>query len=66
VVSWSKDGGRLPASAIERDGELTLSRASASDSGTYTCTASNQGEVAYAEVYIRVTQAVRPTRPPSK
>ena len=37
---WTKSGGRLPASASQSDGVLTLSRVSSSDAGLYICTAS--------------------------
>ncbi|XP_041425838.1 basement membrane-specific heparan sulfate proteoglycan core protein isoform X9 [Xenopus laevis] len=50
---WSKVDGTLPDQASSRDGVLHIDRASASDSGTYRCVASNK--VGSSEAFAQVT-----------
>ncbi|KAK3104524.1 hypothetical protein FSP39_004009 [Pinctada imbricata] len=41
ILSWTRQGGRLPSKAIDNNGVLVIPNAQAEDQGTYICTGSD-------------------------
>ncbi|XP_025082607.1 basement membrane-specific heparan sulfate proteoglycan core protein-like isoform X8 [Pomacea canaliculata] len=54
VLSWSKDGGNLPARAIDQNGVLYIPNIQPEDAGQYTCTGSDPNSVDRATATIRI------------
>ncbi|XP_070207543.1 basement membrane-specific heparan sulfate proteoglycan core protein-like isoform X4 [Littorina saxatilis] len=54
VLSWSKDGGRLPARAIDQNGVLVIPELQEGDAGQYTCTGSDPYSIDRATAVIRI------------
>ncbi|KAK7494115.1 hypothetical protein BaRGS_00014588, partial [Batillaria attramentaria] len=62
VLSWSKDGGALPARAIDQNGVLLIPNLQEGDAGQYTCTGSDPDSVDRATAIIRIQDTdVSPT-----
>ena len=60
---WTKSGGRLPATASQRDGVLTLTRVTLRDAGLYICTASEASGLSQ-ELQVRVIIVTQDIVPP--
>jgi len=61
VVSWSREGARLPGTAVEANGQLYIAQSAVADSGIYVCTGSNQFGRQTAQVSVRVDPILPPT-----
>nr|KAG5704759.1 hypothetical protein BaRGS_005215 [Batillaria attramentaria] len=61
VLSWSKDGGALPARAIDQNGVLLIPNLQEGDAGQYTCTGSDPDSVDRATAIIRIQVIEPPT-----
>ncbi|XP_065291470.1 basement membrane-specific heparan sulfate proteoglycan core protein isoform X25 [Dermacentor albipictus] len=55
---WSRQGGQLPPSTVQRDGILEFRGISVTDAGRYICTAANAAGEAEGVADVRVTEGV--------
>ncbi|KAL1421369.1 hypothetical protein MTO96_000452 [Rhipicephalus appendiculatus] len=55
---WTRQGGQLPPSTVQRDGRLEFRGISISDAGRYICTAANAAGEAEGVADVRVTEGV--------
>ncbi|XP_037501870.1 basement membrane-specific heparan sulfate proteoglycan core protein, partial [Rhipicephalus sanguineus] len=55
---WTRQGGQLPPSTVQRDGLLEFRGISISDAGRYICTAANAAGEAEGVADVRVTEGV--------
>ena len=54
VLSWTKQDGRLPNTAIDQNGVLMISDIKEGEAGSYICTGSDQRGVDTATLIIRI------------
>ncbi|XP_052760298.1 basement membrane-specific heparan sulfate proteoglycan core protein-like isoform X2 [Mya arenaria] len=63
ILSWSKQGGQMPAKAIDQNGVLVIPNIQRSDAGNYMCTGSDMFHVdeAVAVIIVKEDSAQSPT-----